>query len=193
MAVVKNTTMIHFEKITPNHKTIILNWLNEPHVREFWDNSPEHVQDILDFTNNRPTPSLYLDGIYHYWIGYKDHHPYCLFMTADVTPKVICDNHLPDLWTEHLSPFSKTMSVDFFIGYKAYLGQGYAVPTLNAFITFYKENIDSTLTKVYISPDDQNLRAIHVYRKADFKQVGKFQVSEGTFSGHQNYLMVKDS
>ncbi|WP_083837057.1 hypothetical protein [Rickettsia montanensis] len=38
---------IHFEKANLTHKEIIFNWLEEPHIKEFWDNSQEHKNDIL--------------------------------------------------------------------------------------------------------------------------------------------------
>lgn len=29
---------IHFEKANLTHKEIIFNWLDEPHIKEFWNN-----------------------------------------------------------------------------------------------------------------------------------------------------------
>lgn len=37
---------IHFEKANLSHKETIFNWLKEPHVQEFWDNSQEHKDDF---------------------------------------------------------------------------------------------------------------------------------------------------
>lgn len=51
-----------FEKISAHHKDIIFQWLDEPYIKEFWDNSPEHAQDIIHFIKNRPEPSVYLDS-----------------------------------------------------------------------------------------------------------------------------------
>jgi hypothetical protein len=56
---------IHFEKASIKHQNIIFQWLAEPHMQEFWDNSPEHKEDILIFINGRMTPSNYFKGIYH--------------------------------------------------------------------------------------------------------------------------------
>jgi len=36
---------IHFEKAILSHKDIIFEWLDKPHVREFWDNSQAHRDD----------------------------------------------------------------------------------------------------------------------------------------------------
>ena len=40
---------ITFEKATTTYEEIIFSWLAEPHVQEFWDNSQEHKDDILNF------------------------------------------------------------------------------------------------------------------------------------------------
>ena len=42
---------LHFEKAAPKHQEIIFNWLAEPHMFEFWDNSEEHKQVLLKGSN----------------------------------------------------------------------------------------------------------------------------------------------
>lgn len=49
MTTQKQIDSIHFEKASLQHEGIIFQWLNEPHVQEFWDNSPVHRKDILIF------------------------------------------------------------------------------------------------------------------------------------------------
>ena len=39
---------IIFEKITNLYQEIIFTWLKKPHVIEFWDNSQEHLDDIIN-------------------------------------------------------------------------------------------------------------------------------------------------
>jgi hypothetical protein len=56
---------IHFEKATLLHKNVIFTWLDEPHVREFWDNSQEHRDDILSFLGAQHELSNY-KGIFTY-------------------------------------------------------------------------------------------------------------------------------
>ena len=45
---------IHFEKAALKHIDIIFSWLQEKHIQEFWDNSQNHKDDILDFIHKRP-------------------------------------------------------------------------------------------------------------------------------------------
>jgi hypothetical protein len=44
---------ITFKKATLADKETIFSWLAEPHMMEFWDNSQEHKDDILNFMNGR--------------------------------------------------------------------------------------------------------------------------------------------
>src|SRR6185437_1114814 len=93
-------------------KDLIFNWLAKPHVQAFWDNSPEHREDILNFMNGRKDPSTYANGIFTYWVGILEDEPYCLLMTSEAT----AEDDLPEEWFPHLSKTGKTMTLDFMIG-----------------------------------------------------------------------------
>ena len=67
-----------FTKVTQNHKHAIFFWLKEPHVREFWDNTQGHKDDVINFINGRKEPSSYCDGLYTYWVGMVDGQPYSI-------------------------------------------------------------------------------------------------------------------
>jgi len=45
---------IHFEKAALKHIDIIFSWLQEKHIQEFWDNSQNHKDDILNFIYEKP-------------------------------------------------------------------------------------------------------------------------------------------
>jgi hypothetical protein len=54
-----HTSKTHFEKITGAHLDTILSWLRHPHIMTFWDNTQAHKDDILNFIDERKTPSSY--------------------------------------------------------------------------------------------------------------------------------------
>jgi RimJ/RimL family protein N-acetyltransferase len=180
--VTSNKNKIHFEKATMDHKELIFEWLDEPHVREFWDNSQEHKDDILSFLD----ASNY-KGIFTYWIGSFDNKSYCLLMTSTMTP----EDDLPEVWREHLSKTGKTFSIDFTIGNKTFLGKKLAAPTLKAFTRFIQEAVDSTVDLCMIDPAETNPRAKHVYEQAGFETVAEFIRDDGFFKDIRHYLMVK--
>jgi len=177
---------IRFEKATLSHKDIIFEWLDKPHVREFWDNSQAHRDDILSFLNARNKPSNY-KGIFTYWIGSIKNEPYCLLMTSEVTP----EDDLPGVWRDHLSKTGKTFSIDFAIGNETFLGKCLATPTLDAFTRFIQIKVDTTVDLFMIDPAETNPRAKHVYEKAGFETVAEFVRNDGFFKDLKHFLMVK--
>ena len=90
-----------------------------------------------------------------------------------------------------MSQVEHTISLDVGIGNKKYLGCGLGAPTLSAFVTFYKDEVDNKADTFFIDPDENNPRAIRVYNKAGFNKAGQYEVTEGCFIGHGSDLMVK--
>lgn len=178
---------IQFEKANFKHQPIILDWLQKPHIVEFWDNSQEHKDDILTFMQGRIKPSPYAEGIFTYWVGSLDNEPYCFVMTSEVLknePALL-------LWQQHLSETGKTFTLDFCIGNEKFLGKGLAASTLEAFTQFYSTEVDQESDTFFIDPLEDNPRAKHVYGKAGFKIVGEFICHGPFFKGKNSYLMVK--
>jgi RimJ/RimL family protein N-acetyltransferase len=178
-------TDIYFEKANLAHKDIIFEWLEEPHMQEFWDNSQEHKDDILNFINRKKQHYFY--GTTQYWVGYIEGQPFC-FLLSDI---LLPDQELTESHRAHLSKTGNTISLDFGIGDKKFLGKGLAGPTLKAFCEFYREKIDPSADTFFIDPDESNPRARHVYEKAGFQTVAEFVSDVGFFKDHKSLLMVK--
>lgn len=182
--VLKNMN-IKFEKASIKYQEIIFKWLKEPHVMEFWDNSQDHKDDILNFIYNKKQNYFY--GTTIYWIGLKDDEPYC-FILSDIFK---ADQELSELHRKNLSKSGNTIGIDFTIGNKNFLGQGLAAPTLEKFMKFYRESVDPLANTFFIDPDENNIRAQHVYNKASFELVGEYDVKDGAFIGCINQLRVR--
>jgi RimJ/RimL family protein N-acetyltransferase len=178
---------IHFEKATLKHHDRIFSWLKEPHMVEFWDNSQEHRDDILNFMQGRKEPAHYFNGIFSYWVGYLNNQAYAFILSAEAK----ADEDSFELWNANLSKTGRTYSIDFGIGNPEFIGKGLAAPTLEAFVKFYHDRIDSSADTFFIDPDLNNPRAFHVYEKAGFKSVGQYDVKSGAFTGEKSHLMVK--
>ena len=176
---------LSFKHATLADQDIIFEWLAEPHMIEFWDNSLEHKDDILNFLHNRK--QTYFAGTTQYWIGYVDGNPFAFLLSDILQP----DQNLGALYRQHMSPSGHTISLDFGIGNTKYLSQGLASPTLEAFVRFYHDSIDPLADTFSIDPDENNPRANHVYTKAGFQEVGTYDMREGAFKGSTSYLMVK--
>lgn len=181
----KRYSDIKFERASLQYKDTIFHWLAEPHMREFWDNTQEHKDDILNFIHGRPQHYFY--GTTRYWVGLMNHEPYSLILSDIFFP----EQDLSALHQNNMSVAGHTIGLDFGIGNKKYLGCGLAVPTLQEFMSFYKKSIDPFADTFFIDPDPNNPRAIHVYAKAGFEQVGEYKVTSGAFKGSMSSLMVK--
>ncbi len=177
---------ICFEKASPQHQHIIFEWLQESHVKEFWDNSQEHKDDILNFIQGRKEPSGYFHDIFTYWVGLNEGAPFAFLLTSPI----VADDECPEIWKIHLSKTGATHSIDFCIGNKKFLGKGLAAPTLKAFTEFFASSVDPRVDTFFIDPDENNPRARHVYEKAGFCDVGSFEMQKGFFKGKRSHLMA---
>ena len=79
---------IHFEKAALRHIDIIFNWLQEKHIQDFWDNSQNQKDDILNFIHEKP--QKYFAGTTKYWVGYIDDEPYA-FILSDILATESCE------------------------------------------------------------------------------------------------------
>lgn len=182
---------IYFEKATFSHKDMVFKWLDEPHVIEFWDNSPEHRLDIINFMEGRKTRSPYFNGDhdYYYWVGFVAGEPFSMTMTSELIPEECLKENSPHL--PYLSKTGKSIALDFMIGNPDYVGKGLAAPTLIAFPKFFQNEIDPMADTFVIDPSDTNPRAQHVYAKAGFEVVGEYTSERGYFEGGRSLYMIK--
>ncbi len=178
--------MITFKKATLEHKDTIFSWLSEPHMQEFWDNSQEHRDDIVDFMQGRKISAPYFGGIFSYWVGFVDDDPYALIMTHEEC----AETNPPRYMLPHLSKTGKTYGLDFGIGNAKYVGKGLAATTLQAFMDFFIKTVEPKTDRFLIDPMENNPRAIHVYQKAGFEIVGEFTQEGGYFSQSKGFLMT---
>lgn len=179
---------ISFEKAALHHKETIFTWLSEPFVQEFWDNSQEHKDDIINFMMGRKVPSAYCNGQFVYWIAKDQNQPFALIMTIQETS----DSPIDELKLSILSHTGTSYCLDFMIGNKDYFGKGFGADTLSQFVDFFRGEIDRKADLFMIDPASDNPRAMHVYMKAGFKYVGDFTMT-GPVSGagKAHHLLIK--
>lgn len=177
---------IRFEKATRRHQKMIFDWLAQSHMQEFWDNSQEHKDDIINFIHGRPQHYFY--GTTLYWVGFIDDQPFCFLLTDQLLSS---QEYPSDLHRTYLSEAGHTIGLDFGIGNPLFLGKGLAAPTLEAFIKYFTTHINPKADTFFIDPDENNPRAQRVYAKAGFQQVGNFFATGGAFKGQKTSLMVK--
>ncbi len=151
---------IKFLKLSISDFPLLLKWLEEPHVKAWWDQDISYTADLV-----KEKYTSYIDGYklengekkpIHSYIIHVDNNPIGLIQTHnayDFTRKV----PLIDL----PKPLA---SIDFFIGNKDYIGKGLGVEILKAFDYLGYKNI-------LVDPDINNIAAIKTYEKAGFKKI----------------------
>jgi len=71
-----------------------------------------------------------------------------------------------------MSQVGHTISLDFGIGNKKYLGCGLGAPTLSAFVTFYKDEVDNKADTFLLIPMKIILElSVYIIKPALIKQV----------------------
>lgn len=177
-----------FLKASSKHQQEIFSWLAEPHVREFWDNTEAHREDILNFIGGRQTPSPYANGEYVYWVALQGTIPYALFMTLQEKDP----DELPSLKHSYISKKGTTYTLEYMIGNPDYVGKGLGASTLSAFIEFFQQSVDPLADTFFIDPSIDNPRARRVYERAGFEHIDDY-VMDGAVShaGIVHHFMVK--
>lgn len=103
-----------------------------------------------------------------YWVVYANNVPFAFLITSYILEQEPQDpsNHL-SRWVQ---PGKKMLTLDMLIGEEDYLSKGLAVKIINEFLDRKFKDIDV----VFIDPESTNTKAIHVYKKAGFKEIDSF-------------------
>lgn len=153
---------IAFREVTEADVPLVYAWLQEPHVAKWW---PTPAKDIFFrdwFASLRPK------GAFPYLV-LADQRPIGLIQYYAVDP-------VTSPWLPPLPPH--TLGTDQFIGDAKYLGKGYGVRMVQAFIQYLKKMRPDTTT-IIVDPDPSNSAAIKCYEKTGFKKLGEFTAPWG--------------
>ncbi len=145
---------VSFERVEDRHLPMLLAWLSEPHVRQWWGDPEVELGLIRD-----DCKSGEVDGF--------------VFHVAD-EPVGYIQSWIPsqydeEPWAKDLSP--DTQGVDIFIGRPERTGKGFAPLALRAFAA---RLFEKGAQRIVIDPDAGNRRAIRAYAKAGFVPFGEW-------------------
>jgi RimJ/RimL family protein N-acetyltransferase len=169
---------ISFRKAQKADKKLLKEWFNKPHVKEFWDNRQKMWDNCEAYLNGHKE-------LFDYWICLYDSEPFGLMMTSDASEPNKGKDQAPDHFIPWIEPEGTTLTIDFMIGEKSFLGKGLAHLTLKKFA----ESQDSSVKAFLVDPEVKNGKAIHIYEKAGFVRVSTFTRGEGFFKGKPHYLL----
>jgi len=169
-------TPYSFRPAGQDDEDMIRRWFGSPHVMEFWGDTDTNIGDFLNTMSGS-------DDLFNYWIGQYGDIPFCLLITTNAATGE--PRHL----TPHLPETGDAWTLDILIGPVEYLGRGLAVPLMQAFL-HHAQRLNPSLRTVFIDPEADNPRAIHVYEKAGFRKISEFAPTDGPFQGQPHVLLA---
>jgi RimJ/RimL family protein N-acetyltransferase len=153
---------ISFRPVTPHDYPLLRDWMNRPHMREWWGEPEEELGFIVDMVEGRDTTRpfiIVLDGepagYIQYWhIGHHQNETW------------VKDNP----WLMELP--ADAVGVDLSIGDPENLSKGVGSAALEAFTAKLRNDGFET---IIIDPDPDNKRAVRAYEKAGYQPVPHLQ------------------
>ncbi len=149
--------LFSFFRIDQKHHEIILSWLKKKHVQEYF-----HGQGLQNTLKDLDKHIHSSSGFHEHWIAYKEEVPFGYLMTSEVAS----DEERFSKWREG----EKAITLDLLIGNENFLGRGLSCPMIQEFLLDKFPSVD----EVFIDPEVENSKAIHVYEKAGFKKLEQF-------------------
>jgi RimJ/RimL family protein N-acetyltransferase len=153
---------IGFIPVTPAHYPLLKQWLNEPHMREWWGDPDEELGFIRDMVEGRDTTRPFLIAVDGSPVGYIQYW----FIGHHQNETWIADNP----WLAELP--AEAVGVDLSIGYAERLSKGIGSAALSAFVA---RLVSDGFQTIIIDPDPANIRAVRAYEKAGFRPVPHLQ------------------
>ena len=132
--------MIRFRRLDGNDLSVMLDWLQRTHVKEWWDDGDDTIGKVSEHYASEP------DTVFRY---------------------IVCsDDGSPVGYIQYYVESNDTGGIDLFIGEPDVLGQGLGTEIVTAFIKLIDQEYGPRV--VVIDPDPNNQRAIRCYEKAGF-------------------------
>ncbi len=157
--------IITFERLNESHFSLLLKWLEAPHVKKWWDQEETYT---IDLVREKYTP---------YIKGYKLDGE----MKKTIQAFIIHHNQNPvgyiQIYNAYDFPRSKPLlglpenlgSIDIFIGQEEALKQGFGSAAILEFFKLY----GNQYSHIFADPDSKNVAAIKCYEKVGFKKISE--------------------
>jgi len=147
-----------FRPMTAADLPLVLHWLKQPHVVQWWGDSREQFELV--------SGDLEVEAMDQFTVALND-RPFAYIQCYDL--RAWPDNGLG----EHPEG---TRAVDQFIGEPDMVDHGHGSAFIRAFV---ERVLDEGAPRVVTDPDPENARAIRAYEKAGFEKVDLIDTPDG--------------
>lgn len=151
--------------MTEHDLPMLHDWLNRPHVGEWWGGERPSLQEVVEHYNPLV---LARDKVMPY-IGLLDGKPFAYAQSY------VALGSGDGWWPDETDPGVR--GIDQSIAEPELLGRGFGTQLVQALVRLLFE--DASVTKVQTDPAPTNLRAIRCYEKAGFRRVGEIVTPDG--------------
>ena len=170
MSISKNaasvTVDINFTPLNESHFSLLLKWLETPHVKKWWDENINFTKQMIH------------DKYISYTLGYKIDKGY----KKPIYPFIINVGCEPVGYIQYYNFYdfprdydiilqslpNSLAALDLFIGESSYTGQGLGVKILALFTTNY---VFEKFDNCFVDPENSNYSAITTYERASFEKI----------------------
>jgi len=133
--------MVSFRKFRDSDFEIMLKWLQEPHVKEWWDDGDDTIEKVTGHYSRDP------DVVSRYIL--------------------LSDLNLPIGYFQFYLESGNVVGIDQFIGDKTLLNRGVGTEAIKNFLSMIYDEINPAT--VVVDPEPSNRRAIRCYEKVGFR------------------------
>jgi RimJ/RimL family protein N-acetyltransferase len=156
--------MIAFRPLTIADMTMLHEWLERPHVAEWWTPTPSLDEVIADFTPlTRP--------------GGREQGYIALEASREIgyIQSYIVKDAGDGWWEDEQDPGAR--GIDQFLAHGEDLGRGIGTAMVRGFVARLFD--DPAVSHIQTDPDPRNARAIRCYEKAGFRAVREVDTPDG--------------
>lgn len=154
--------MIEFVPLQEVHLSLLRQWLKNPHVAEFWQETENEDEFREKFLNEMPRRGVFA------FVILMDQRPIGYIQSYNA-----CE--VGGGWWPNAR--QGTFGIDQFIGDPELVGRGIGTEIIKKFVNdlFLRPEVNEIIT----DPDPKNKRAIRAYEKVGFEAVGEIKTPGG--------------
>jgi len=147
-----------FRAMTADDLPLVLHWLKQPHVMEWWGDTHEQFELV--------SGDLEVEAMDQFIVALDD-RPFAYIQCYD-----------PQVWPENgLGAHPRgTRGIDQFIGEPDMIERGHGSAFIRAFVD---ECLRNGAPRIVTDPDPANARAVRAYEKAGFEKAGMVDTPDG--------------